>query len=84
MFVKVKGAYDPSSVNGEYCLDFILNTKHIILLIKKAKENVWSITLIGGNKIYVSEQEVLKIPDIYSSSFRMIPPNPDTDTQGQQ
>lgn len=64
MFIKVKGAYDPTSINGEYCFDVIININHIICMAKKVKESAWQIILLGGTKLYINLEEAKKFTSI--------------------
>lgn len=60
MFIKIKGAFDPSSVNGEHTFTILISLQHIVAISEKKNESAWCISLIGNTKFYTSTDEIIK------------------------
>lgn len=66
MFIKIKGAFDPSSVNGDHTFTILISLQHIVAISEKKNESAWCISLLGNTKFYTSTDEIIKnIPPPY-------------------
>lgn len=66
MFIKIKGAFDPSSVNGDHTFTILLALEHIVAISEKKNESAWCISLLGNTKFYTSIDEIIEnIPAPY-------------------